>query len=677
MNSQGRARGGSSCPSVQSERLERRTLLSATISGVVYNDANHNGQQDSGEAGLDYWEVFLDDNRDGIRDGAEAVSFTSSIGAYSFANVTAGDHRVEVIREQWWDPTSPTIDSMDVHAADGQFVIGQDFGESYTYTSGNSAGGLVFEDLDGNGLQDSVEGGLAETTVYADLNRNNTFDAGEPSTTTNSYGNYWLTGLPAGDYPFRVSASGWTQTNQLVFEMPTPSGYVSATLTMKRIGASITGTIYEDANANGKRDTGERGEALFTAYDDANNNNQLDSNERWTKSNADGFYNLTGLSAGTHKVRMIPWSPYVQTAPANNYGWSVTVTANQQVGGKDFGARSTAPPPPASISGTVWNDLDADKVKESNEAFVPNITIYNDANNNSKLDAGEMSTVTDSLGAYRFSNLAAGSYKIRQVLQSGWMQTSPANGYGWTITLATSQALFGQNFGTKQGVSLPPPAGGSISGTVWNDLDGDGVKDANELGLSGITVYNDANNNSKLDTGEKTTATDSSGAYQFTGLSSGSYKIREVLQGGWIQTTPAKNYGWSIALATNQVLTGRNFGTEAGNVSPPSGKISGTIFNDLDGDGVKDSNEIGVGAGWTVYIDLDNDSVLDSNEVSTTTDGNGAWTLSGLAAGTYKVRQVLQTGWKQTTPTNNYGLNVTLSANQSVGAKLFGSRRIA
>ena len=88
-------------------------------------------------------------------------------------------------------------------------------------------------------------------------------------------------------------------------------------------------------------------------------------------------------------------------------------------------------------------------------------------------------------------------------------------------------------------------------------------------------------------------------------------------------------------------------------------------------------NEVGVGSGWKVYIDLDNDSVLDSNEVFATTDANGAWTLSGLAAGTYKVRQVLLTGWKQTTPSNNYGLNVTLAANQVIGGKLFGSKKIA
>jgi hypothetical protein len=220
--------------------------------------------------------------------------------------------------------------------------------------------------------------------------------------------------------------------------------------------------------------------------------------------------------------------------------------SNQTVTGKVFGTRQTTTPPPptnAQIDGTVWNDFDGDAVRDSNELGVSGITVYNDANNNSKLDAGEKTTLTDPYGAYRFTGLAAGSYKIREVLQSGWVQTTPANNYGWTITLSTSQALDNKNFGTKQSVAPPPPTGGTISGTVFNDLDGDGAKDSNEVGVANITVYNDANNNSKLDVGEKTTATDSGGAYQFTGLSSGSYKIREILQSGWVQRRPRRITG--------------------------------------------------------------------------------------------------------------------------------------
>ena len=123
--------------------------------------------------------------------------------------------------------------------------------------------------------------------------------------------------------------------------------------------------------------------------------------------------------------------------------------------------------------------------------------------------------------------------------------------------------LTAKSFGTRNTGSPPPPppTGGSIAGKVFNDANGNGAIDSGESGISGITVYNDANNNSARDAGELSATTDASGNYIFNGLASGSYKIRQILQGGWSQTTPANGYGWTIALATNQVLTGKNFGT--------------------------------------------------------------------------------------------------------------------
>jgi protocatechuate 3,4-dioxygenase beta subunit len=351
------------------------------------------------------------------------------------------------------------------------------------------------------------------------------------------------------------------------------------------------------------------------------------------------------------------------------------------LGGKDFGTRQTSVTPPptgASISGTVFNDLDGDRVKDSNELGVANVTIYNDANNNSKLDTGELTTITDANGLYTLSSLSSGSYKIRQILQSGWSQTTPTNNYGWTITLASNQQLSGKDFGTRESNVVPPPtSGGSISGNVWNDLDGDRVKDSNELGVANITVYNDANNNSKLDSGELTAVTDGSGLYTLSNLASGSYKIRQILQSGWSQTTPTNNYGWTITLASNQQLSGKDFGTRETNVTPPptsGGSISGNVWNDLDGDRVKDSNEAGV-ANVTVYNDANNNSKLDSGEKTTTTDGSGLYTFSGLTSGSYKIRQILQSGWVQTTPTNNYGWTITLGSNQQLSGKDFGTKQ--
>ncbi|MGN6546234.1 MAG: SdrD B-like domain-containing protein [Aureliella sp.] len=91
--------------------------------------------------------------------------------------------------------------------------------------------------------------------------------------------------------------------------------------------------------------------------------------------------------------------------------------------------------------------------------------------------------------------------------------------------------------------SVGATADSSISGTKWNDVNGNGALDAGEPGLAGWTVYADANLNGRLDPGEQSAVTDSAGRYTLTGLAAGGYTIGEVAQNGWQQTSPgAKTY---------------------------------------------------------------------------------------------------------------------------------------
>src|SRR5690349_10306149 len=73
------------------------------------------------------------------------------------------------------------------------------------------------------------------------------------------------------------------------------------------------------------------------------------------------------------------------------------------------------------------------------------------------------------------------------------------------------------------------PAGGSISGTVYNDLNGNGVRDADETGVAGRTAYLDQNRNGLLDAGERSTTTAADGSYAFTNLAIGDYSVAQVL----------------------------------------------------------------------------------------------------------------------------------------------------
>ena len=97
------------------------------------------------------------------------------------------------------------------------------------------------------------------------------------------------------------------------------------------------------------------------------------------------------------------------------------------------------------------------------------------------------------------------------------------------------------------------------------------------------------------------------------------------------------------------------------------GEISGTKFNDLDGNGIRDADgidnvtataddEVGL-ANWKIYIDQDLDGVWDSNEQFALTGADGKYALSVVPDSDrtdpdndpYTVREVQQAGWVQTT----------------------------
>src|SRR5581483_10149890 len=67
--------------------------------------------------------------------------------------------------------------------------------------------------------------------------------------------------------------------------------------------------------------------------------------------------------------------------------------------------------------------------------------------------------------------------------------------------------------------------GASIAGVKFNDINGDGVREAGESGLAGWTIELDRGADGTVDA---TTTTDAAGNYAFDGLMAGTYRVREV-----------------------------------------------------------------------------------------------------------------------------------------------------
>jgi hypothetical protein len=101
-------------------------------------------------------------------------------------------------------------------------------------------------------------------------------------------------------------------------------------------------------------------------------------------------------------------------------------------------------------------------------------------------------------------------------------------------------------------------------GSVWKDLDDDGIRDGNEPGLSGVTVYVDLNGDDQFGVSEPAGVTGANGNYAISNVPAGTFAVRAVVQPGWVQTAPGGS-GEHVVNFTNVAQVGNlNFGIREG-----------------------------------------------------------------------------------------------------------------
>jgi len=117
--------------------------------------------------------------------------------------------------------------------------------------------------------------------------------------------------------------------------------------------------------------------------------------------------------------------------------------------------------------------------------------------------------------------------------------------------------------------------------------------------------------------------------------------VQETVPVGSIQTGGSNVY--TVASTSGGNITNQNFA----NFQLIS--ISGTKFQDSNGNGVRNGpGEPGL-QGFTIFLDTNNNGVLDTGEKRTVTGANGNFSFSNLGPGTYIVREVGQTNFVQMT----------------------------
>ncbi len=370
--------------------------------------------------------------------------------------------------------------------------------------------------------------------------------------------------------------------------------------------------------------------------------------------------------SGAHTTPISVWVPpgagrfTVKLEVTDSHGESDTDTATVTVeeGGE----------PPADKGTLEGYKRDADT-----RTGLENWRIFIDINGNGEWDEGEPYDLTDSNGYYQIPEVEPDTYRVCEQMQDGW---EPAEGgsacvEGIDIIAGTTTTLDFSNRRTEG----PEPGTATICGVKFNDLDGDGQRDAGEPGLPGWQITLEDGDGNLL----ATTTTDGNGYYAFTDLASGAYRVDEVQQTGWRQTYPeidGQPGVWLLGLEPDQVMEDVDFGNRRTDQPGDTGEIRGRKWNDRDGQGDRDPEEEGL-EGWRIFAEPADSAngVWEPGELFAITDALGNYVIMDLSPGTYQVSESDQPGWFQTFPPEKHYSGVMLSQGQVLLDRDFGNRQ--
>jgi hypothetical protein len=121
---------------------------------------------------------------------------------------------------------------------------------------------------------------------------------------------------------------------------------------------------------------------------------------------------------------------------------------------------------PAQIHGMVWNDENANGIKDTGESGSSGETVYVDKNANGICDSHEPTAITRADGRYTFTELAAGTYQVRIALQSTyWSYVAPPDGLH-VVTVEEGEIKQGYDFLTHFTPPPPPAAPSNLSASA-------------------------------------------------------------------------------------------------------------------------------------------------------------------------------------------------------------------
>jgi 5-hydroxyisourate hydrolase-like protein (transthyretin family)/protocatechuate 3,4-dioxygenase beta subunit len=677
-------------------------LPCGSVGNYVWSDLNNNGTNDEPTtAGINGVTVELWNATTNtlVSSTTTANDGSSNPGYYNFTVCTSGDYKVKFPTTEGGNnlttqtTTAATDDNSDANPADG-------FSPTFTITTTGTGtdkdnptidagyapaalaclGNYVWNDLNHDGAQNNGEVGVASITVTLYDNANNVLG----STVTDAYGYYHFCDLTPGTYQVGFTlpqnyqyslqdASGDDATDSDV----DPTTGLTGTYTLvagdnnltadagiyfeEPTTASVGNYVWLDTDNDGVQDANETGISGVTVTLKDNSGNVIAT----TITDANGFYQFTNVTPGTYNVCFtaptgLGFSPNTGAVseatnsdadPMSGCTGTFTVNAGDNITYVDAGLYSL-PNTVGSLGDRVWYDINQDGVQDAGETGVSGVTVTLYGPDGTTVLA---TTTTNTFGTYIFNNLAQGQYVVGfSNIPSGYTLTTTAgtdsttNSDANTTTGLTAVINLGEgqhNMTYDAGIYNTNAANtNSIGDKVWNDFNKDGIQDANEPGVSGVTVTLYDNTNTPI----ATTSTDKNGNYLFPDLPNGTYSVGfsnipsgygfSPVGNGTAATDsdpdPSTGQTGSVSLTGNTHITDLDAGIGLGNNAAVGlGSLGDLVWYDMNGDGIQDPTESGV-AGVTVTLyESDGTTVLST----TTTDALGNYIFTGLQSGGYVV----------------------------------------
>jgi len=228
----------------------------------------------------------------------------------------------------------------------------------------------------------------------------------------------------------------------------------------------------------------------------------------------------------------------------------------------------------ATVRGRVYNDTDRDGTADAGEGGVVGVPVRLDLDADGTVD---QTATTDALGNYSFATLAPGMYRVSVDTVALPPGTTVVPAAQQTITVADG-ATTTADFGVQSPTGTT--AGTTVTGVVFNDANQNRVRETGEVGVNGLTVFLDLDNDGRLDPNEPSalsaTVNGQAGSFTLFTTQGGTVAgVRVVEQPGFVTNTTATAVVLNGTTQTVDVGVFANIPTQ----TPPSRQfaVAGTV----------------------------------------------------------------------------------------------------